>query len=101
MVYALFTLETRSISARLLVNAFTIEREVNRICRDRGEAHALGGVEFANPSFYANIRENVVVITKFALLFLGHSNYVCAADGATTSRIDGTETKSTSVRNPR
>jgi hypothetical protein len=33
---------SRSISARLLVNAFTNEREVNRIRPDRGEAHASG-----------------------------------------------------------
>ncbi|MGX6508032.1 hypothetical protein [Rhodococcus sp. SJ-2] len=35
-----FMLESRSISAELLVNAFTNEREVNRIDHDRGEAHA-------------------------------------------------------------
>lgn len=101
MVYALFTPETRSISARLLVNAFTIEREVNRIPRDRGEAHAAGDDRFADPSFYTLFGENVVVITKLVLFFLGCASYRGPLVGATTSRIAGTDTNSTSVRSPR
>ncbi|WP_132470935.1 hypothetical protein [Rhodococcus sp. SMB37] len=45
-----FMLESRSISAELLVNAFTNEREVNRIDHDRGEAHA--GIDAALFSKY-------------------------------------------------
>lgn len=68
-----FTPVARSVSARLLVNAFTNERGVNRIDHDRGEAHAVVSYEFANPSFYSPRAEKVVVITEFVLFFLSLS----------------------------
>ena len=68
-----FTPVARSVSARLLVNAFTNERGVNRIGHDRGEAHAGVSFEFADPSSYSLSAEKVVVITEFVLFFLSLS----------------------------